>query len=94
MSAKQRGVAIVLAMAVVALAAMAATAMMLAQSTWSRESELTADHVQAQATIAAPTASIISANPGRCACRRCRLKTANSPVTSRTSRDCSISIIW
>ena len=51
MSAKQRGVAIVLAMAVVALAAMAATAMMLAQSTWSRESELTADHVQAQALI-------------------------------------------
>jgi general secretion pathway protein K len=51
MSAKQRGVAIVLAMAVVALAAMAATAMMLAQSTWARESELTADHVQAQALI-------------------------------------------
>jgi general secretion pathway protein K len=51
MSAKQRGVAIVLAMGVVALAAMAATAMMLAQSTWARESELTADHVQAQALI-------------------------------------------
>jgi general secretion pathway protein K len=51
MSAKQRGVAIVLAMGVVALAAMAAMAMMITQSTWSRESELTADHVQAQALI-------------------------------------------
>jgi general secretion pathway protein K len=51
MSAKQRGVAIVLAMGVVALAAMAATALMITQSTWSRESELTADHVQAQALI-------------------------------------------
>jgi len=47
MSAEQRGVAIVLAMGVVSLAAMAATALMITQSTWSRESELTADHVQA-----------------------------------------------
>ena len=47
----QRGVAIVLAMGVVALAALAVTAMMLAQSTWSRETELTADHVQAQSLI-------------------------------------------
>ena len=53
MSAKQRGVAIVLAMGVVALAAMAATAVMITQSTWSRESELTAGHVQAQALIQA-----------------------------------------
>jgi general secretion pathway protein K len=51
MKAPQHGVAIVLAMGVVALAAMAATAMMITQSTWSRESELTADHVQAQALI-------------------------------------------
>lgn len=51
MSARQHGVAIVLAMGVVALAAMAAMAMMITQSTWSRESELTADHVQAQALI-------------------------------------------
>ena len=51
MSARQHGVAIVLAMGVVALAAMAATALMITQSTWSRESELTADHVQAQALI-------------------------------------------
>jgi general secretion pathway protein K len=46
-------VAIVLAMGVVALAAMAATAMMITQSTWSRESELTADHVQAQTLVLA-----------------------------------------
>jgi general secretion pathway protein K len=52
-STKQRGVAIVLAMGVVALAAMAVTAMMMTQSTWSRESELTAEHVQAQALILA-----------------------------------------
>ena len=48
MSARQRGVAIVLAMGVVALAAMAATAMMVTQSTWSRAAELAAAHVQAQ----------------------------------------------
>jgi general secretion pathway protein K len=40
-------------MGVVALAAMAATAVMITQSTWSRESELTAGHVQAQALIQA-----------------------------------------
>ena len=45
--------AIVLAMGVVALAAMAATAIMITQSTWSRAAELTADHVQAQALIQA-----------------------------------------
>lgn len=53
MSARQQGVAIVLAMGVVALAAMAATAMMVTQSTWSRLSELTASHVQAQTLIQA-----------------------------------------
>jgi general secretion pathway protein K len=46
-------VAIVLAMGVVALAAMAATAMMITQSTWSRESELAAAHVQAQTLVQA-----------------------------------------
>ncbi len=51
MKARQRGVAIVLAMGVVALAALAATAMMVSQSTWSRQVELTADHVQAQLLI-------------------------------------------
>lgn len=53
MSARQRGVAIVLAMGVVALAAMAATAMMITQSTWSRAAELAAAHVQAQTLIQA-----------------------------------------
>lgn len=53
MKAQQRGVAIVLAMGVVAMATMAATAMMITQSTWSRESELTADNVQAQTLVQA-----------------------------------------
>jgi general secretion pathway protein K len=53
MRTRQLGVAIVLAMGVVALAAMAATAMMITQSTWSRESELTVDHTQAQTLIQA-----------------------------------------
>ena len=49
----QRGVAIVLAMGVVALAALAATAMMVSQSTWSRRVELAAGHAQAQLLIQA-----------------------------------------
>lgn len=53
MRARQTGVAIVLAMGVVALAAMAATAIMVSQSTWSRSRELTADHVQAQILVQA-----------------------------------------
>ena len=53
MSARQHGVAIVLAMGVVALAALAATAMMVPQSTWSRQVELTAGHAQAQLLIQA-----------------------------------------
>jgi len=53
MKTGQRGVAIVLAMGVVTLAAIAATAMLFTQSTWLRESELTADHIQAQALIRA-----------------------------------------
>lgn len=40
-----------LAMGVVALAALTATAIMVSQSTWSRQSELAADHVQAQTLI-------------------------------------------
>ncbi|HEX5363674.1 MAG TPA: type II secretion system minor pseudopilin GspK [Gallionella sp.] len=48
MRAKQHGVAIVLAMGVVTLAALTATAIMVSQSTWFRQNELTADHVQAQ----------------------------------------------
>jgi general secretion pathway protein K len=46
-------VAIVLAMGVVALAALAATAIMVSQSTWSRQVELAAGHAQAQLVIQA-----------------------------------------
>ncbi len=53
MNPAQRGVAIVMAMSVVALAAIATTAMMMTQSTWTRESELEVDHAQAQALIQA-----------------------------------------
>jgi general secretion pathway protein K len=50
-SNRQRGVAVVLAMGVVALAAIAAAAMLASQSTWARHAELTAEHVQAQALV-------------------------------------------
>lgn len=50
---RQRGVAVVLAMGVVALAAIAAAAMLASQSTWSRQAELTSEHVQAQALVQA-----------------------------------------
>ena len=53
MNPKQRGVAVVMAMSVVALATIATTAMMMTQSTWSRESELEGDHAQAQVLIQA-----------------------------------------
>jgi general secretion pathway protein K len=53
MKIAQRGVAIVLAMGVVAMAALAATAIMITQSTWSRATEITADHVQAELLIQA-----------------------------------------
>jgi len=45
----QRGVAIVLAMGVVALASIAAVALLASQSTWARHAELGAEHAQAQA---------------------------------------------
>lgn len=51
MRARQQGVAIVLALAVVALAALVVTAMMVAQSVWSRQVELTAEHDQAQQLV-------------------------------------------
>jgi general secretion pathway protein K len=51
--ARQRGVAIVLAMGVVALAVLAATAILVSQSTWSRQVELTSGHAQAQLLIQA-----------------------------------------
>lgn len=53
MKTRQRGVAIVLAMGVVALAAMAATAILVSQAIWSRQTELSADHVQARAVLQA-----------------------------------------
>lgn len=48
---KQRGVAVVLAMGVVAAASIAAVAMLSSQSIWSRHAELNAEHVQAQALV-------------------------------------------
>ncbi len=51
MTTRQHGVAIVLAMGVVALTALLATAMMVTQTTWARHNELTADHVQAQTLL-------------------------------------------
>jgi general secretion pathway protein K len=49
----ERGVAIVLAISVVAMAAMVAAAIMVSQSTWARQLELTAEHVQARAVLQA-----------------------------------------
>jgi general secretion pathway protein K len=51
--AGQRGVAVVLAMGVAALAAIAAAAMLASQSTWARHAELGAEHAQAQALVQA-----------------------------------------
>jgi general secretion pathway protein K len=51
MMRKERGVAVVLAMGVVAVAAIAATAIMATQSSWTRRQELAANHVQAQAFV-------------------------------------------
>jgi general secretion pathway protein K len=48
---QQRGVAIVLAMGVVMLAAVAAVAIMVTQSTWARHNELTIDHAQARRVV-------------------------------------------
>jgi general secretion pathway protein K len=50
---RQHGVAIVLAMSVVALAAIAAMAIMVSQSTWARQSELRSEHVQAEIVVQA-----------------------------------------
>lgn len=47
-AARQRGVAVVLAMGVVSLAAIAAAAMLVSQGLWSRHAELAARHAQAQ----------------------------------------------
>ncbi len=53
MKTRQKGVAVVLAMGVVALAAIAAAAMLASQSTWARHTQLHAEHVQAQALVQA-----------------------------------------
>ena len=53
MNRRQQGVAIVLAMSVVALASLAATAMLVAQSTWSRQIELNAGRAQSQLILQA-----------------------------------------
>lgn len=50
---REKGAAIVLAMGVVAVAAVAASGIMVTQSTWARHGELTADHVQAQVIVMA-----------------------------------------
>ena len=49
----ERGVAVVMAMGVVALAAVAATAILESQSAWSRRAELSADQAQAQELLQA-----------------------------------------
>lgn len=48
MNGQERGAALLMAMAIMALAAIAATAMLVALSTWSRQAGLVADHVQAK----------------------------------------------
>jgi general secretion pathway protein K len=53
MRTRQQGIAIVLAISVVALAALAATAILVSQSTWARQLELSAEHVQARAVLQA-----------------------------------------
>ncbi len=53
MRTRERGVAIVLAMGVVALATMAAAAIIVSQSTWSRQVELTTSHIQARSVLLA-----------------------------------------
>ncbi len=49
----QSGVAIVLALGVVSMAAIAATAILVSQGSWARQSELAASHLQAQQIVAA-----------------------------------------
>lgn len=50
---RQRGAALLLAMAIMTFAAVAATAMLVATDTWSRQAGLVADHVQAEALVTA-----------------------------------------
>jgi general secretion pathway protein K len=53
MKPRERGVAVVLAMGVVALATFAVAGMMAAQSTWSRQLERGTEHAQSQALVRA-----------------------------------------
>jgi general secretion pathway protein K len=53
MKAVQRGVAVVMAMGVVAVAALATTAVMMMQSSWLRQSDLEVQHAQAQILVQA-----------------------------------------
>lgn len=53
MTGRDGGAALLMAMAIMATAAIAATAMLVALSTWSRQSGLAADHVQAEELVMA-----------------------------------------
>ncbi len=53
MNGRERGAALLMAMAIMAVAAVASTAMLVALSTWSRQAGLVADHVQAEELVAA-----------------------------------------
>jgi general secretion pathway protein K len=53
MNERARGAALLMAMAIMAMAAIAATAMLVALSTWSRQAGLVADHVQAEELVTA-----------------------------------------
>ena len=53
MRTRERGIAIVLAISVVAMATMVASAIMVSQSTWARQIELTAEHIQARSVLQA-----------------------------------------
>jgi general secretion pathway protein K len=51
MNQHERGAALLMAMAIMAFSAVAATAMLVALSTWSRQAELLADHVEARELV-------------------------------------------
>lgn len=53
MNQREHGAALLMAMAIMAMAAIAATAMLVALSTWSRQTKLAADHVQAEELVVA-----------------------------------------
>lgn len=53
MNRRERGAALLMAMAIMAFAAIASTAMLVSLSTWSRQAGLVADHAQAQELLSA-----------------------------------------